>query len=106
MAEPPFSEFGKLFEGALKEADLEQIRALVLENNSPEVAGEVARLLHQYSAVLDVAGRFASETSLDVLLPQVGMSRSMLKSLGRCRSPGAVRLRVLQTQKGERHHGK
>ena len=71
MAEPPFSEFGKLFEGTLKEADLEQIRALVLENNSPEVAGEVAHLLHQYSAVLDVAGRFASETSLGVLLPQV-----------------------------------
>ena len=49
MAEPPFSEFGKLFEGTLKEADLEQIRALVLENNSPEVAGEVAHLLRPYS---------------------------------------------------------
>ena len=71
MAEAPISEFGKLFEGTLKEADLEQIRALVLENNTPEVAGEVAHLLHQYSAVLDVAGRFASETSLDILLPQV-----------------------------------
>lgn len=71
MPELPAAPFGKLFEGTLKEADLEQIRALILETKSPEIADEVAHLLHQYSALLDVAQRFASETSLDILLPQV-----------------------------------
>ncbi|MBT4710629.1 MAG: GAF domain-containing protein [Alphaproteobacteria bacterium] len=65
------AHFRKVFEGTLKEAALEQIRALILETKSPEVADEVAHLLHQYSALLDVAQRFASETSLDILLPQV-----------------------------------
>jgi len=44
---------------------------LVMETKSPEVADEVAHLLHQYSALLDVAQGCASKTSLDILLPQV-----------------------------------
>ena len=66
MPELPTAHFGKLFEGTLKEADLEQIRALILATKSSEVADEVAHLLHQYSALPDVAQRFASETSLDI----------------------------------------
>ena len=44
MPEPPVVDFGKLFEGTLEEADLEQIRALVIETKSPEVAAEVVRM--------------------------------------------------------------
>ena len=55
----------------MQEADLDKIRALLIDTQSSEIASEVAHLLHQYSALLDVAQRFASETSLDILLPQV-----------------------------------
>ncbi len=71
MPKPPVIHLGKLLEGTLDEGDLETIRALLIDTRSPEVAAEVAHLLHQYSALLDIAQRFASETSLDILLPQV-----------------------------------
>ena len=34
------------------------------------------------------------------------VTQTSFEGMSRSRSPGAVRLRVLQTQKGERHHGK
>ena len=71
MSEPPDFDFGKIFEGALEDADLDAIRTLLEDGGSSDVAEQVADLLHQYAVLLDVGRRFSSELSLDVLLPQL-----------------------------------
>ena len=71
MSEPPDFDFGKIFEGALEDADLDAIRTLLEDGGSSDVAERVADLLHQYAVLLDVGRRFSSELSLDVLLPQL-----------------------------------
>ena len=71
MSGPPDFDFGKIFEGALEDADLDAIRTLLEDGGSSDVAERVADLLHQYAVLLDVGRRFSSELSLDVLLPQL-----------------------------------
>jgi hypothetical protein len=71
MSGPPEFDFGKIFEGALEDADLDAIRSLLEDGGSPDVAERVADLLHQYAVLLNVGRRFASELSLDILLPQL-----------------------------------
>ena len=71
MSGPPEFDFGKIFEGALGDADLDAIRNLLEAGGSPEIAERVAVLLHQYAVLLEVGRRFSSELSLDVLLPQL-----------------------------------
>ena len=71
MSGPPDFDFGKVFEGALDDADLGAIRSLLTGGSSTEVSEHVADLLRQYAVLLEVGRRFSSELSLDVLLPQL-----------------------------------
>ena len=71
MSEPPDFDFGKIFEGALEDADLDAIRTLLERRGLFGRRRAVADLLHQYAVLLDVGRRFSSELSLDVLLPQL-----------------------------------
>lgn len=67
----PAFDFERVFDGTLGDADLASIRDVLSGDVPAETAARLAELLHQFSAVLDVARRFANELSLDVLLPQV-----------------------------------
>ena len=71
MSGPSEFDFGRIFDRTLEDADLEAIRDQFQRENTLDVAEQVADLLHQYSALLEVARRFSSELSLDVLLPQL-----------------------------------